>query len=560
MLPYHIRKVASTPQLSPTENQDLSELDISSLTDSLSSGSISTAFEGLEVDEELQGMKKWIHAILVVVFDVQFGPNIQFCYPAVEFSQADQHNICFSAMPDTNSHSVDHSTFSFRYRSDHNQQFMNGFVYFRQDKDESMKRGCKQRSVVILTQHSYSGLFTTLSRMFEPFFSKGLYESIEAACHNMNTWPFDQEYIQVPFVHEIVDIEFPESLPQLRKTSKYSECILANSVEGQFFKTFHSIIDQAWLLWELVLFGEPILICATNPSLCSSAVLSLVDLIAPIKYGGDYRPYCTIQDKDFKSIFNSKASNGIIVGVTNKYFLHATEKWPTIIKLGKPNRMPSYKSSPVKGFLEFTEGLTTVHKRRILKDQNLLKKVLTSRQDPASINDTIRQHFAQLTYQFLRPFELYFETLVQPGQNALPSMKKISEFHADEFYLFLKSMKFNHIKTRRQIDWYKLYKKFFHSINFSSAVSLAEKNLKKRLRREYLVSISEFNVGDYLKNGSNHEIEVVDFLLHYKKEISKHDVQCGVNRDLYQPIHKRILEMFRLLSDDLKSSASHIIE
>lgn len=52
-----------------------------------------------------------------------------------------------------------------------------------------------------------------------------------------------------------------------------------------------SLIDQIWLLWELAVLGEPLLIFADTPVYTSALVRWLVTIIRPLLYAGDYRPY-----------------------------------------------------------------------------------------------------------------------------------------------------------------------------------------------------------------------------------------------------------------------------
>jgi hypothetical protein len=51
-----------------------------------------------------------------------------------------------------------------------------------------------------------------------------------------------------------------------------------------------------------MMLGEPILIVAETPKGCSEVTWGLVELIKPVPFGGDFRPYFTIQDSDFKGI------------------------------------------------------------------------------------------------------------------------------------------------------------------------------------------------------------------------------------------------------------------
>lgn len=52
--------------------------------------------------------------------------------------------------------------------------------------------------------------------------------------------------------------------------------------DHSLYTVFSGILDKLWVLWELVLLGEPIVIMANSPDICSSAVLNLISLIRPV--------------------------------------------------------------------------------------------------------------------------------------------------------------------------------------------------------------------------------------------------------------------------------------
>lgn len=57
-------------------------------------------------------------------------------------------------------------------------------------------------------------------------------------------------------------------------------------------------------------------------------------MIVPLAYYGDYRPYFTIHDNEFKE-YMSKTLNPppIILGVTNPYFTKTLQHWPHIVRV-----------------------------------------------------------------------------------------------------------------------------------------------------------------------------------------------------------------------------------
>ncbi|KAJ6687846.1 hypothetical protein OIU74_016529, partial [Salix koriyanagi] len=105
------------------------------------------------------------------------------------------------------------------------------------------------------------------------------------------------------------------------------------------FGAFRSILLQLWLLWELLLIGEPILIIGSTPPQCCEAVASLVSLVAPLPCSIDFRPYFTIHDPDFKHLNSLREGNTfppMILAVTNLFFLKALRNIPHIVSVGSP--------------------------------------------------------------------------------------------------------------------------------------------------------------------------------------------------------------------------------
>lgn len=91
------------------------------------------------------------------------------------------------------------------------------------------------------------------------------------------------------------------SLNQMHNSSSQLYPLNIPSIyEMNIFKSFTPVISHIQLLWELVLTCEPITVMAPTPDVCSQMVQSLVNLIFPLKYGSDFRPFFTIHDSEFK--------------------------------------------------------------------------------------------------------------------------------------------------------------------------------------------------------------------------------------------------------------------
>lgn len=61
-------------------------------------------------------------------------------------------------------------------------------------------------------------------------------------------------------------------------------------------------------------------------------------LIAPLKFSGDYRPFFTIHDSEFREYTTrTSAPPSVILGVTNPFFAKTLQHWPHIIRIGDNN-------------------------------------------------------------------------------------------------------------------------------------------------------------------------------------------------------------------------------
>ncbi|KAJ3219641.1 Protein dennd6a [Dinochytrium kinnereticum] len=106
---------------------------------------------------------------------------------------------------------------------------------------------------------------------------------------------------------------------------------------GRFYDLFSRSLELLWVCWELIVLGEPILVMADTPRGCSDVVWGLIELIKPVPFAGDFRPYFTIQDSDFKGIAARKKMppTGMIVGVTNPFFTKVFENWPHVLRVAR---------------------------------------------------------------------------------------------------------------------------------------------------------------------------------------------------------------------------------
>ncbi|GAN09945.1 DUF1630-domain-containing protein [Mucor ambiguus] len=380
---------------------------------------------------DLANFRKWIVGFCIVNFDLEIGQALDYAYPPMDLTITEQKNICFTAFPDSNVFEVGDQIFNIRVRASTSKFAASGPAYFNTGQP-----------------------------------------MLEAACMNIAQWkaPCDGKVIDLPFLGRLLQVELPTPFkPQLLETTPFDMNklkpdvqIMASLPVGGLYHHFRDILKDLWLLWELMLLAEPIVVIAPDPGVCSEAVVSLVDIINPIPYCGDYRPYFTIQDSDFKSfVTKNKPLSSLVLGVTNPFFNTAVQHWPNIVRVGrqqlrKPDgtlipshmqHMHSGKSKPGLGnksnvLFNFVQGVTSKRKSVISRDRELVKMLTEAsvRGYPPDwvLNNILRRHFVDLTEKFLVPLNRYFSTLIPVNISAAGEAPRLRPFQTDQFMKSLK--------------------------------------------------------------------------------------------------------------------------
>lgn len=83
---------------------------------------------------------------------------------------------------------------------------------------------------------------------------------------------------------------------------------MASLPVGGLYHHFKDILKDLWLLWELMLLAEPIVVIAPDPGVCSEAVVSLVDIINPVS---------TLITSGSCTIINHMVCRYLIVAITD---------------------------------------------------------------------------------------------------------------------------------------------------------------------------------------------------------------------------------------------------
>ncbi|CEH18573.1 Uncharacterized conserved protein [Ceraceosorus bombacis] len=493
-----------------------------------------------------------------------------------------------------------------RKSSSQSVSYIYGYVFFRQRRDAAIRRGYFQKSLVILSHLPYVSLFSRLVAKLGPLYFEHGMPMLESFCHEVANWPSPEagSTLSLPVLGTVLSAALP--LGYQTQTSNAAQACLppatsaagkANSVlirkkrrsrggtaDGEdendpllasipsnpLFAVLRDTISDLWLVWECMLLAEPLLVVGPDPKQCSEAVWHLLDMIRPVPFGGDWRPFFTIHDYDFKTLITrNKPLAGTILGVTNPFMLQVCSHWPHTLRVGKAapkparhlstssvNRKPSSGAGPSGtaastssgagggiaggnsaggGGPEHIPGFTSKRKRRISKDRPLLRRLLEMaerRDDDEAANAMLRRYFSDLTERFLAPLNRYVSSLIPAGFNLSSPAEapKIKPFSETDFLASLRAhgtplpIRSRSLPTGNAVRQ-SLYLDFLRCPNFGlwlhdKIVAAQEEQWRRR------VAILE--EGDVLSYARDHgEVETLDLWARLVEEIRSLDAKIS---------------------------------
>ncbi|TSM44166.1 Protein DENND6A [Bagarius yarrelli] len=296
----------------------------------------------------------WLHCICVVGFDLELGQAVEVIYPHhSKLTEKEKMSICYLSFPDSNSGCLGDTQFCFRFRQaagrksslrcfldrldrdapvclKKDQGHFYGYVYFRQVRDKTLKRGYFQKSLVLISKLPYVTFFHSLLKLIAPEYFEKQEPCLEAACNDIDRWP-------TPCPGKILSLPIMGIVMKLRIPTCYDK------------PGTSQLVQSTPMLWELVLLGEALVVMAPSPAESSDTVLALVSCIAPLRYCSDFRPYFTIHDSEFKEYTTrTQAPPSVILGVTNPFFAKTLQHWPHIIRIGDMKQAEMVKQMKVK--------------------------------------------------------------------------------------------------------------------------------------------------------------------------------------------------------------------
>ena len=187
----------------------------------------------------------------------------------------------------------------------------------------------------------------------------------------------------------------------------------------------------------------------------------MISLISPLIYSGEFYPYLTIFDTDFRSIQNAcdrKRLTDTIIGATNPFILKSFNDLPNVYQF------------------EDRKGLHCVHSAStcsgISPYKNMISQLLKGRsKETAAINNSvIRKHFRELTISLIQPFQQYLEMDMHKIRDAPYShLNSLKPFVEQEFLSELSNSKnlFPLLKFTTRQKALGIYSRFLRSTTFN---------------------------------------------------------------------------------------------
>ncbi|XP_042259460.1 protein DENND6B [Thunnus maccoyii] len=538
----------------------------------------------------------WLECVCVVTFDLELGQAIELVYPQdVKLTEKEKTSICYLSFPDSYSGCLGDTQFSFRLRQSVGRRAARfrddvynrdapvtlqrevshffGYVYFRQVKDVSVKRGYFQKSLVLLSRLPYTHLFHSLLQIIAPEFFEKLEPCLEAVCNEIDQWPSPVPglTLNLPVMGVVLQVRIPSKADKpggspIRQTAKENflpaPILLPTIHDLDLFKCFQSVLIHLQMFWELMLLGEPVVIMAPSPTVSSETVLALVSSISPLKFCCDFRPYFTIHDNEFREYTTrTQAPPNVILGVTNPFFIKTFQNWPHVVRLGEirmagdlPKQVKVKKLSKLKT-LDTKPGIYTAYKTFLHKDKVLIKRLLKGiqRKRPSEVQSAIlRRHLLELTQSFIIPLERYMASLMPLQRSVTPwkTPPQIRPFSQDEFMSTLDHTG-PQLTSVLKGDWMGLYRKFFRSPNFDGWYRQRHREMSQKLESLHLEVICDSDLLGWTKDKS--EVEIVDLILKLREKLLKaRRQQLQVKDGVFDKLDVFITSIIRSLPADLQ--------
>uniref|UniRef100_A0AAZ3S9C4 UDENN domain-containing protein n=1 Tax=Oncorhynchus tshawytscha TaxID=74940 RepID=A0AAZ3S9C4_ONCTS len=523
----------------------------------------------------------WLHCICVVGFDLELGQAVEVIYPHhSKLSEKEASYVFKSCLGDTQ--------FCFRFRQasgrksslgcfldqfdrdapvclKRDQGHYYGYVYFRQVRDKSLKRGYFQKSLVLISKLPYVTFFHSLLKLVAPEYFEKQEPCLEAACNDIDRWPTPHpgKILVLPIMGTVMKVRIPTCYDKPGTSQLVQRKWRADTVPSlPLCRCFHPVFFHIQMLWELVLLGEALVVMAPSPAESSDTVLALVSCISPLRYCSDFRPYFTIHDNEFKEYTTrTQAPPSVILGVTNPFFAKTLQHWPHIIRIGDMKQAgETVKQMKVKKLknlktLDSKPGVYSAYKPFLNKDEDIIKQLqkgVQQKRPSAAQNAILRRYFLELTQSFIIPLERYVASLMPLQKNISPwkSPPQLRPFLQEDFMKTLEKAG-PQLTSPLKGDWMGLYRQFLRCPNFDGWFRNRRREMMKKLEALHLEAVCEEDL--QVRVQQHTEVETVDLVLKLKDKLTQAErEQLPLRPGTLTKLQAHIDSVILSLPDDLQ--------
>ncbi|GAA5877787.1 hypothetical protein JCM16303_000237 [Sporobolomyces ruberrimus] len=282
-----------------------------------------------------------------------------------------------------------------------------GYVWFSQEQNTTLRRNYSQRSLVLLTHHPHlPGLFSSVLEILGPLHFLHAKQSgakggmVESACLNIAAWPepIPGTNLELPLLGTVLNVSLPlpyqaqypttptQPPPPIASTSGSGTgtlsiltsttipilflpatqpltplCLLLFSPQSLISPSLSTStpggtggsagigFTKLLLIWELLVLEEPLLVYSNDPKSGSEVLTHFKNLIRPIPFKSDSKPYFHIHDPSFPLLCRpgSKPPPGLLLSSTNPLVLQNCSKtWPHLLRIDRTHSSTSTPSLP----------------------------------------------------------------------------------------------------------------------------------------------------------------------------------------------------------------------
>ncbi|KAJ6239857.1 hypothetical protein M0813_24777 [Anaeramoeba flamelloides] len=489
---------------------------------------------------------KWIECVCVIKVNEYQQQDLDLIIPETyELNEKQKHEICKNSIPlqisQTNQNEL--HTFYFNLNEESNYRLHCYCSFWK--KEKTTPGVC----IVLITRHAFTGLFKGTVRLMSKAckkiktdFNQGITDIVNSSLLAIkNYWPVDLEvgksyelpvlgsYFQVysPLEPEFYqyDLENLQITPNLMRSNEnlYNKIVSKEYVCGKtldgadlnLFSLFAKNPQDLWLIWQLLISGESILIIGDSPSQVSDVALALSSLIFPLKLSTLILPRIVPNTNSFNLLVdyynnsnssNKKNTNNLIDNLSTLKFIIGIET--------KTYKTEKFIRFPHELHLNPKVKLKTKTKLRVPVRKDILKKIKVKSGDKIDKldqnsdslgprNKKIRDGLYNLTKNFLMPLEQYFISLVPFAKDIVPFLKKpiLKGFQEQEFISFLLITEpGRYLKGGTKDSWELIYRKFLHTPAFKDWYNSRVSQTVKILKQHYRYRVLNFKINAILKS------------------------------------------------------------